>query len=263
MLLDLLIYLAAGAVSGLIAGLFGLGGGVVIVPVLIVVLGAQGVSQEVLMQMAVASSLAVIVITSISSVRAHHRLGGVRWDIFRRMVAGIALGAAAGAVLANMLSFDVLRGVLGLFLLAVAVQMGLGLRPRAEGRLPGMPGLNAAGFVIGGFSALVGIGGGTLTVPYLSRCAVEMREAVATSAAGGMPIAMAGSLGFVVTGWGHPALPDYATGYVYWPAVAGIAVASYLLAPVGARLAHRLPPALLRRVFAILLGLIGLRLLLG
>ncbi|MCH8506867.1 MAG: sulfite exporter TauE/SafE family protein, partial [Ectothiorhodospiraceae bacterium] len=212
---------------------------------------------------AVASSLAVIVITSASSVRAHHRRGGVRWDILRRMAAGIAFGAIAGAVLADQLSFDVLRSVLGLFLMAVAMQMGLGLRPRAEGRLPALPGLSGAGVVIGCFSALVGIGGGTLTVPFLSRCGVAMREAVATAAACGMPIALAGALGFVITGWGHPALPDYATGYVYWPAVAGIALASYLLAPVGARLAHRLPPALLRRVFAVLLGLIGIRMLLG
>ena len=263
MLLDLLIYLVAGCVAGLISGMFGLGGGVVIVPVLIFVFGAQGVSVDVLMQMAVASSLAVIVISSVSSVRAHYQLGGVEWPIFRSMVIGIALGALTGAVVANLLSFDVLRTVFGVFLIAVALQMGFGLKPRADGRLLGLIGLNLAGYGIGGFSALVGIGGGTLTVPFLSRCGVVMQKAVGTSAACGMPIAVAGALGFIVTGWGRPDLPDYATGYVYWPAVAGIAVASYLVAPYGARLAHRLPPQLLRRIFAVVLSLIGLRMLFG
>ncbi len=263
MVLDLIIYLAAGCVSGLIAGMFGLGGGVVIVPVLIFVLGAQGVSVAVLMQMAVASSLAVIVISSVSSVRAHSQLGGVDWSIFRRMAVGIVLGALGGAVLANFLSFDVLRNLLGVFLLAVAAQMGFGLKPKRQGRLPGPLGLNLAGVGIGGFSALVGIGGGTLTVPFLSRCGVVMQKAVGTSAACGMPIAFAGALGFVLTGWGRPELPPYATGYVYWPAVAGIAVASYLVAPLGARLAHRLPPRLLRRIFSVVLSLVALRMLLG
>lgn len=263
MLLDLLIYLAAGCVAGMISGMFGLGGGVVIVPVLIFVFTTQGVSVEVLMQMAVASSLAVIIISSISSVRAHSRLGGVRWPIFRRMVAGIALGAMTGAVVANFLTFDVLRTVFGVFLLAVATQMAFGLKPKADGRLPGTLGLNLAGFGIGGFSALVGIGGGTLMVPFLSRAGVVMQQAVGTSAACGMPIAVAGALGFIITGWGRPELPALATGYVYWPAVAGIALASYVVAPVGAKLAHSLPPLLLRRIFAVVLGLIGLRMLLG
>ncbi|SEP10838.1 sulfite exporter TauE/SafE family protein [Aquisalimonas asiatica] len=263
MLTTLLVFLVAGAVAGLIGGLFGLGGGVVMVPVLLVVFAAQGVSDAVIMHMAVGSSLAVIVLTSLSSVRAHHGLGGVLWPVFGRLVAGIVVGALLGAWLADNLSTAALQNVFAVFLVLVAVKMGLDLNPPASGREPGAIGMTAAGGVIGNLSALVGIGGGTLTVPFLSWCGVAMRQAVGTSAACGLPIALAGAAGFMLTGWGRPDLPALATGYVYWPAVAGMAVASVLTAPYGARLAHRLPGGLLKRLFALLLAVVALRLLLG
>ncbi len=263
MLEALLIYLLAGAVAGLIGGLFGLGGGVVMVPVLLLVFAAQGLPEAVIMHMAVGSSLAVIVLTSLSSVRAHHQLGGVLWPAFRRMVGGIAVGAFLGAWVADSLSSAALQNVFAVFILAVATKMALGLSPPAAGRLPGTPGLNAAGGVIGLLSALVGIGGGTLSVPFFTWAGTTMRQAVATSAACGLPIAVAGAAGFMVTGWGRAELPELATGYVYWPAVGGLALASVFVAPLGAKLAHRLPGDLLRRLFAALLVLVALRLLFG
>ena len=263
MLEALLIYLLAGAVAGLIGGLFGLGGGVVMVPVLLLVFAAQGLPEAVIMHMAVGSSLAVIVLTSLSSVRAHHHLGGVLWPVFLRLVGGIAAGAFLGAWVADSLSSAALQNVFAVFILAVAVRMAFSLNPPASGRLPGPVAMTGAGGVIGGLSALVGIGGGTLTVPFLTWAGVAMRQAVGTSAACGLPIALAGAAGFMITGWGRPELPTLATGYVYWPAVGGLALASVFFAPLGARLAHRLPGDLLRRLFAALLALVALRLLLG
>ena len=263
MITTLLVYLLAGAAAGLIGGLFGLGGGVVMVPVLLFVFAAQGLPEAIIMHMAVGSSLAVIILTSISSVRTHNQLGGVQWPIFTRMVAGIVIGALFGAWLADRLSSDALQNTFAIFLVGVAVKMAFDLNPPARSRLPGPAGMTAAGGVVGSVSALVGVGGGTLTVPYLSWCGVAMRQAVGTSAACGLPIAVAGAVGFMLTGWGRPELPSLATGYVYWPAVGGMAVASVLSAPFGARLAHRLPAGLLKRLFAVLLALVALRLLLG
>ena len=259
----ILVYLLAGCVSGLISGLFGLGGGVVIVPVLLFVFTAQGVPAEVMVHMAVASSLAVIIITSLSSIRAHWKLGGVLWPVALRLAPGIVVGALLGALIAHWMSGALLQAVFALFLVVVAVRMGLNLQPPATGGVPGAIGLSAVGTGIGCLSAIVGIGGGTMTVPFLSRCRIAMREAVGTSAVCGLPIAVAGTLGFIITGWGHPQVPAYTSGYVYWPAVAGITAASIVLAPVGARLAHRLPQVLLRRLFAVLLAVVAARLLFG
>jgi hypothetical protein len=263
MLSAVAIYLGIGVVAGVMAGLLGVGGGLVIVPTLAFAYGFQGIPPELRMHLAVGTSLATIVVTSIASVRAHHRRGAVRWSEFARLTPGIVLGALAGSVVAGHLPGDTLRLLFGLFALGVAVQMGLGLRPAPQRQLPGSLGMFAAGGVIGSLSAVVGIGGGSLTVPFLSWCNVAVREAVATSAACGLPIAVAGAAGFVATGWGHPGLPALASGYVYWPAFAGVVATSMLFAGVGARLAHSLPTTALKRVFALFLFGIGCYLLLG
>jgi hypothetical protein len=258
---ELLPYLLLGSVAGLLAGLLGVGGGLVIVPVLAWLFHAAGMSPEVVMHMAIGTSLATIVPTSLSSVWAHHRLGAVLWGAVARLAPGIVAGAALGAALADRLPGESLRLIFGLFELAVALQMGLNLRPAPHRVLPGRAGMWGAGSLIGLVSAVVGIGGGTMTVPYLQWCNVPMRQAVATSSACGLPIALAGTTGFIVAGWDAPALPAWSSGYLYWPAFAGIAVASVLLAPVGARLAHRLPTAVLKRFFALFLVFLGLRML--
>jgi uncharacterized membrane protein YfcA len=264
----LLIYAATGAAAGLLAGLFGVGGGLIMVPALALVLSWQGLGPGVLMQVAVGTSLGVIAATSVSSMLAHHRRGGVLWPVFARLVPGLAAGAVAGAFVAHALPGEVLRRIVGVGALAVAVQMFLDRQP------PGQKGdahvknlcaspfwLLGAGGVIGLLSALIGIGGGSLTVPLLSWRGVEMRQAVGTSAACGVPIAWAGAAGFMVAGAGLAGRPEWSVGYVALPAFLGIALASVLAAPLGARLAHRLPPKQLKRGFAALLVVIGLSLL--
>ena len=259
----LITYLILGAFAGLVAGLLGVGGGLIIVPVLVFIFSGQAIADHLIVHMAVGTSLATIVFTSISSVRAHHQHGAVLWPVFWQLTPGIVVGAWLGAAFADMLASDQLRRFFGVFELLVAVQMTFNVKPRPHRQLPGRAGMFGAGGVIGAISAIVGIGGGTMTVPFLVWCNVAMRKAVATSSACGLPIAIAGATGFIVTGWNAIDLPAYSSGYVYWPAFLGIVIASILTAPIGARLAHRLPAAQLKRIFAILLYILGFRMLLG
>lgn len=254
-------YAGLGAFAGVLAGLLGVGGGLVIVPVLAVLFINAGISSTVIMHLAVGTSLATIIFTSLSSVWAHHRHGAVRWEVFVALAPGIILGALLGALMADWLASDNLQLVFGLFELMVAMQMGMNLRASPQRALPGRMGMGMAGGVIGTISALVGVGGGTMTVPFLQWCNLPMRQAVATSAACGLPIAVAGAIGFVVTGWGEVTLPVGSSGYLYWPAFLGIVSASVLFAPLGARLAHRLPATALKRFFALFLLLLALRML--
>jgi len=257
------IYLALGAFAGTLAGLFGIGGGLVIVPVLIFSFGLQGFSPEIAAHMAVGTSLATIVFTSISSIRSHQKHSAIRWDIFRPMAVGIVAGALLGAWTASLISGPVLELIIGIFVILVGIKMLLDVNPSPGRNVPGNKSLGAAGAGVGWASAIFGIGGGTLTVPYLSWCNVRMQQAVGTSAACGLPIAIAGALGNAWTGWYVPALPEYSLGFIYLPALIGIIITSVLFARVGANLAHRLNAKVLKRVFAILLLLVGLRFLLS
>jgi uncharacterized protein len=260
----LLLFLATGVVAGLLAGLFGVGGGLIMVPMLAFLLPPLGVADDVVMQVAIGTSLAVISATSVSSMLAHHRRGGVLWPVFWRFAPGLAVGALAGAWCAHLLPGLALKRLVGIGALLVAAQMlrGSGAGVSTQRPLPGVAGMFSAGSVIGALSALVGIGGGSLTVPFLSWCSVQIRQAVGTAAACGVPIAWAGALGFIWAGLGMPGRPEASLGYVSLTGFFAIAVASVLAAPSGARLAHRLPPAVLRRAFAVLLTAIGLAMLL-
>ncbi len=258
----LAVYAGVGVLAGFLGGLLGVGGGLVIVPALIWANRALGIDQAVGVHLAVGTSLATIVMTSLSSIWAHQRRGAVLWPLVGRISPGIVAGSWAGALLAERLSSAWLQRVFAGFVLAIGVRMFFGGTPKAHRGLPGLPGLSAVGTLIGLISALVGIGGGSLTVPFLTWCSVSMRNAVATSSACGLPIALAGTMGFVVAGWGDPRLPPAATGYVYWPAFVGVAVASVGAAPVGAWAAHALPVGVLRRVFAALLLGVGLKMVL-
>jgi len=260
---ELAAYLATGTVSGLLAGLFGVGGGVVVVPALLYVFPRAGLSAEWVPHLAVGTSLAAIVATGATSAYAHHRRGAVRWDLVGHLVPGIVLGAWVGAALAGLLPDVWLKRVFATFLLFVGTRMLLRRRGSVHGALPGTAGMLAVGSGIGALSALVGIGGGTMTVPFLNRVGIDMRRAAATSAACGVPIALAGALGFVLVGWGRPDLPAASTGFVYWPAVAAILATSIPAAPWGAHLAHRVPVDALRRIFAVLVLVVGTRLLLA
>lgn len=257
------LYLLLGAFAGTLAGLLGVGGGLVIVPVLVIIFQQQGFSSQVLVHLAIGTSLATIIFTSISSVWAHHRRGAVIWPAFWQMMPGIVIGALLGAVIADLLPSTGLRTFFGVFELMVAVQMGLNLKPDAHRQLPSRWGMGVAGGVIGTISAIVGIGGGTMTVPFLVWCNVAMRNAVATSAACGLPIAIGGALGFVATGWKLPGLPPASSGYLFWPAFGGIVLASVVFAPLGAKMAHALPGAILKRIFALFIAVLGIRMLWG
>lgn len=257
------LYLVTGAASGLLAGLFGVGGGLIIVPALAWLLPHQGVGETAVMQTAIGTSLAVIGLTSISSMRAHHARGGVLWPVFWRLAPGIVVGSLVGAWVAHGLSGAALKRVVGVGALLVALQMLLDRPPKAARTLPGAVGLAGTGGIIGALSALIGIGGGSITVPFLNACGVDMRRAVGTSAACGVPIAWAGALGFAVNGLGVAGRAPWSLGYVDLAAFAGIAVMSVFTAPLGARLAHGLPPKVLKRAFAGFLSLIAVRMLLA
>lgn len=256
---DLLSYLLLGAGAGFCAGLFGIGGGLIIVPALAFMLEAP--SGSAVMHTAVGTSLATIIPTALSSIRAHHRHGAISWPLAGRLVPGIVLGTAAGAVFADQVSGETLRMVFAAFMLAISLYMASGIMPSGRRALPGAAGMGAAGFTIGAVSALIGIGGGTLTTPFLTWCRVELRRAIATSAACGLPIALTGTAAYLVAGLGATGLPAGSSGYIHWPAAIAIAATSIFTAPLGARLTHSLPVARLRRLFALLLALVAVRLL--
>ena len=263
MLFLIALYLLLGACAGLIAGLFGLGGGIIIVPVLIFSFQAQGMSADILTHVAVGTSLATIIVTSISSVRMHHTKRGVLWPLFWPLAAGICLGAVVGVKTAGMLSGSNLQLLIGCFAILIAIQMAFGLKPKPGRSAPAGPWLGVAGGFIGWGSAIFGIGGGSLTVPYLSWNNVKMQQAVGTAAACGFPIAIIGALTNVQQGWGNPQLMEWSLGFVYLPAFCGIILTSAVFARFGARLAHQLPAELLKRIFALLLFCVGLRFLLA
>lgn len=263
MLMTLLLYLVLGAFAGAAAGLFGIGGGLLIVPVLIFTFTLQGVPVEVLTHMAVATSLATILVTSISSVRAHHKRGAVSWGLFKPLAVGILVGAVLGVNTAVLLPGRVLQIIFGVFAFSVAIQMGFNLQPPQSSSAPSKKELGAAGGIIGWASTIFGIGGGTLTVPYLSWRRQEMRIAVATSAACGLPIAFMGTLTNLWVGWQKAELPEWTLGYIYLPAFIGIIITSTPCAKLGAKWAHSLPQPLLKKFFAVFLLLVALRFLIS
>lgn len=263
MILELLPYLLLGAAAGITAGLLGVGGGIIVVPGLALLLADGVIPAERLMQFAVGTSLACIVVTAISSLYAHHRRGAVQWSIVGRLAPGILFGAVVGAIIASQLDSGTLATVFGLFLLLVALRMAVDGQPAPGRRLPATPALSAWGGAIGAISSLLGIGGGTMTVPLLAWSNIPLRTAVGTSAACGLPIAVAGTATFIWTGWGMAGLPAGATGHVYWPAFLAITPAAIAFAPVGARLAHALPVRTLRIVFAVFIAVVGVRMLAG
>lgn len=255
----LALYFGLGLAAGFMAGLLGVGGGLIMVPVLTWAFLEQGFATAYNIHLALGTSLGVIVITSISSMKAHHGHGAVDWNVFKRVLPGIVLGTLTGSWLAAYFPDRGLKVFFTCFLFYVATQMLLGFRPKASRALPGWPGMTAAGGVIGMVSSWVGIGGGTLTVPFLSWCNVRMQVAIGTSAAVGLPIAVSGAFGYMLSGRGIDGLPEWSLGFVHLPALATIAAGSWLTAPLGARKTHSWPVATLKRVFAALLYLLGVR----
>ncbi len=243
--------LLLGACTGFLAGLLGIGGGMLMVPFMTLILSTRGVDAALAVKMAIATSMATILFTSVSSVRAHHQRGAVRWDIVRTLAPGIVLGGLlAGAGVFSLLKGTTLALVFAVFVAFSATQMLLNRKPAPTRQMPGTAGSLGAGSVIGFVSGLVGAGGGFISVPFMAWCNVAMHNAVATSAALGFPIALANTVGYVVGGWSMPTPLPGALGYLWLPGLAIIATASVTTAPLGARTAHAMDIAQLKKVFA-------------
>jgi hypothetical protein len=251
-----LLYCLVGICSGLIAGLFGIGGGIVIVPVLILTLTLADVPESILTQMAIATSLSVIIINSLASIYTHQRHKAIRWVMLRPVMVGTLLGVIVGVQSALYMSSDVLKLVFGVFLLFVAMMIVFRPTPKPVDSSPGWVNSTFAGTAIGWVSAMLGIGGGTLSVPYFIARKLPMNNAVALGAACGLPISIMATAAYIYEGW-HMDI-SYSLGYVYLPALVGIAITSIPSAAYGAGLAHRVNPRHLRIGFASVLCLVGL-----
>lgn len=260
-MIEAILYLATGIFAGLASGLLGVGGGLIIVPVLFIIFSAQNLPAEHIMHMALATSLATIIVTSISSTHAHHKKQAVLWPVFLLLAPGICLGAWLGGLAASEIKTDILKPAFGIFELLVAALLLWNKQSQQHNIHINKIKSAIGGFVIGMASAIVGIGGGTLTVPFLNWHNIAMRNAVATSAACGLPIAIFGAASYVYAGWSINDLPEQTLGYVHLPAFGLIIITSFLFAPVGAKLAHRLPELALKRGFAIFLMLLGLKMI--
>ncbi|MBO4369598.1 MAG: sulfite exporter TauE/SafE family protein [Desulfovibrio sp.] len=261
MITSLLVYLCCGAVAGILAGLLGVGGGIVIVPMLLAIFPTQGVPAELCQHLALGTSLASIVITSVSSSRAHHKRGAVHWDIVKNITPGILCGTFLGSLIASHMPILFLKLFFICFLVLVAIKMLARYQPKASRSMPGFVGTSSVGSVIGLVSSFVGIGGGTLSVPFMTFCNVPMHEAVGTSAAIGFPIALAGTLGYIIGGMNTPNLPDGTLGFIHLWALIGLASASFCTAPLGAKLSHQLPTARLKQCFAVFLLFVAAKML--
>jgi len=256
-----LAFLVLGAAVGFAAGLLGIGGGMLLVPFLTLLMTFKEFSPALIVHMAIATSLATIMFTSISSVRAHHKRGAVIWPIVMRLTPGILIGSWIGPWIGKQMNSTVLAAFFGLFLVASATQMMLDKKPSPTRNLPEGGGMFATGGVIGVISGLVGAGGGFISVPFMAWCNVKIHNAVATSAALGFPIALAGTLSNVYYGMDAPNLPAWSIGFVYLPALLVISIASVCTAPLGARAAHNMPVKSLKKVFAVMLYLLAVYML--
>jgi uncharacterized membrane protein YfcA len=242
-----------GGFVGFLAGLLGIGGGMTLVPILAALFSAQSLGGDHTVHLALGTGMASVMFTSSASVRAHHRLGAVDWAIVRRLAPGMVAGTLLSTLASGWVAQRTLALAFAVIVYGGALQLLLGRKPHAARTLPGRAGMLAVGLAIGIVCGLVSAGGAFLTVPFMLFCGVAMHTAIGTAAAVGIPVAVIGTAGFIASGWHVGALPRYSLGFVFLPALAALVVASMATAPLGARLAHRLPVATLKRVFAGLL----------
>ena len=261
MLTSILVYLGVGAVVGFLGGLLGIGGGTIIVPLLAFSFAGQGIAGEHIQHMAVATSLACIIATSIASARAHNKRQSVDWSIFKSLAPGLFAGTLGGTWFAAGLNSRTLEAVFVVFLIYVSIQMLLNIKPKPSRQLPSQGPLFGIGGMIGGLASLIGIGGGNMVIPLLTWCNVPLRLAIGTSSAAGLSIALAGSIGYAVNGWHVPNLPPYSLGYIYIPAFVCISASSMLVAGFGAAISHKAPLDKLRKFFALFLTTIALKMI--
>lgn len=257
-----LSYLLLGTVAGFLAGIFGVGGGLILVPVLLFLFDLQHFPAEHVLLLALGTSMAGILFTSLSSLLAHHRHGAVNWRVVRNITPGILLGTGIGASVAAYIPTHGLAIFFTLFVYSVAAQILLDLRPHAARQLPGAFGLTLTGTLTGCLCSLVSIGGGAIMVPFLVWCNVPLRNAIGTSAAIGFPVAIGGTIGYIVTGMNATGLPQYSLGFVYLPALFWIVLTSMFAASLGAKATHHMKIGVLRKLFALLLLVLATKLLL-
>lgn len=255
----LLAYLCTGVFVGFLAGLLGIGGGMVMVPILAALFAAQGFAPDHVLHLALGTSMAVILFTASSSTREHHRLGSVDWSMMRRMTPGMAAGTLVASLGSGVVPQNVLAGSFAIIVVAAATQIGFGRKPAPGRQLPGPLGTGVVGLLIGIVCGLVSVGGAFMTVPFMLWCGVPARTAIGTGAALGLPIALLGTLGYGIAGWSVPGLPTGSVGFVQTVALAAVVVTSMLMAPIGARLAHRLPVPTLRKLFALMLYAVAVK----
>jgi len=257
-------YLFLGTVVGFFAGLLGIGGGLIMVPVLSFIFSAQNFPPDRILHLALGTSMAAIIFTSISSLYIHHVHGAVNWHIVKYIAPGTIVGTLSGATLVSILSSRFLSITFIVFIYYAATQILLNNIPKPSRQLPGKVGMFTVGSFIGGVSSLVAIGGGLLTVPFLSTCNIRLQHAIGTSAAVGFPIAITGAIGYIANGIVQSqVLPEYSLGYVYLPALGGVVLASTLTASLGARTTHIMQTTILRKIFVVLLYLLGTKMLIG
>lgn len=256
---ELILYLLTGSVAGFVAGLLGVGGGLIIVPILYFIFLSQGIDQAHVMHMALATSLATIIVTSISSSYAHHKKQAVLWPMVLILAPGICIGAWVGGISASSLSTSLLKPIFACFELLVAIHLLSRLKTQKHELSIEKVKATAGGFVIGFVSSIVGIGGGTLTVPFLNWHNISIKNAVATSAACGFPIAVFGTASYIYTGWNKTDLPDFSVGYINIEAFLLIAIASFICAPLGAKVAHAISEKTLQITFGIALLLLSMK----
>lgn len=257
----LLAYVLLGAIVGFVAGLLGVGGGGIMVPVLTAMFIKQGVAVGQVVHLALGTSMACIVFTSIASLRAHQKKGAIIWRVANRMSIGVVVGTFAATFIAAQLNSSYLAIFFAVFMSFVAYRAFFKGGGEQEQSLPSTQHMVLSGSGIGAISALVSIGGGSLTVPYLSAKGVNIKKAIGTSSAVGLPIAIAGTLGYLLNGWQVEYTQPYVYGFVYLPAVVCIAIVSFFTAPIGAKVAHALPVATLKKIFAVLLALLSVKML--
>ena len=256
MLLHGSLYIVAGIIAGLVSGVMGIGGGIVVVPALAFIFNHKAnFPHELVMQMAAGTSLAVMLFTSQSSIRTHYKQGVILWSVYRRLWPGIVMGAISGALISHKLSTFWLRMLFGFFLLFVSIKMLADMNKKEIKPYHFPPAwINGLiNFVIGGVAGLLGVGGGALTVPYLSYCNLDIKKIAPISALSTLTVAAVGTVVFIITGANEPGLPMYSSGFVYWPAVLGIAIPSSFFAPLGAKLTYIIPVKQLKYGFIALL----------
>jgi uncharacterized protein len=255
--------LVLGALVGFMAGLLGIGGGLLIVPALLYILPGVGVAQAQVTHIAIATSLAAIILTSLSSARAHQRRGNIPWKLFGSMIPGIVLGALFSGFVAELIPAHRLQQVFALFVILMALQMAWPIKPEAQRQLPTVPVLFGISLAVALIAGLMGIGGGVLLVPILTFYGMQMRYAIGFSSISGLIIALSGTLGYIMAGWNSPELPPGTLGFIYLPALLGIVMTSMWTAPLGVKMASIWPTLVLKKVFSLFLFVVGLKLVLG